>query len=223
MGRSGEASLVQSERRGNRMVRDRIGNTARLLVGLYGAAFLITCAAASESAKVPAPPVNPSAQAAPPAASAPQSSTSTATFDDWLVRCETRPPGPKVCEAAQAIAARGANQQQSVIAEVVFGRIGKTDPMKLIVQLPPGVWLPSGASFTVGDGPAVALIFTRCTQACVAEAELKPEFVQTLRGWTKTDPARLEFEDGAQRKVALNVSLKGLPAALAARDDQAAQ
>ena len=203
------------------MVRDRIGNAARLLAGLYGAAFLATAAAATESAKsVPTPPVNPSAQAAPPT---PQSSTSTETFDDWLVRCETRPPGPKVCEAAQAIAARGANQQQSVIAEVVFGRVNKADPMKLIVQLPPGVWLPSGASFTVGDGPAVALTFTRCTQTCVAEADLKPEFVQTLRGWTKTDPARLDFEDGAQRKVGLNVSLKGLPAALAARDDQAAQ
>jgi invasion protein IalB len=203
------------------MARDRVGNTARLLAGLCGAAFLVTAAAAAESAKsVPTPPANPSAQAAPPA---PQSSTSTATFDDWLMRCETRPPGPKVCEAAQAIAARGANQQQSVIAEVVFGRISKTDPMKLIVQLPPGVWLPSGASFTVGDGSAVALTFTRCTQACVAEAELRPEFVQALRGWTKTDPARLDFEDGAQRKVELNVSLKGLPAALAARDDQAAQ
>jgi len=104
---------------------------------------------------------------------------------------------------------------------VVFGRVGKTDPMKLIVQLPPGVWLPAGATFAIGDA-GVALIYTRCTQACVAEAELKPEFIQMLRGWTKTDPAKLEFDDGAQRKVALNVSLKGLPAALAARDEQAA-
>jgi invasion protein IalB len=202
------------------MVRNNIGYGVRFFAGLCGAVFLVTAASAAESPKtVPTPPVNPSAQAAP----APQSSTSTSTFDDWLVRCETRPPAPKVCEAAQAIATRGANQQQSVIAEVVFGRVSKTDPMKLIVQLPAGVWLPSGASFTVGDGPAIALTYTRCTQSCVAEAEVKPEFLQTLRGWTKTDPARLEFEDGAQRKVELNVSLKGLPAALAARDDQAAQ
>jgi invasion protein IalB len=95
--------------------------------------------------------------------------------------------------------------------------------MKLVVQLPAGVWLPSGVSFALGDSLAVELTYTRCAQSCIAEVELKPDFVQALRGWTKADPARLAFADGAQRKVALNVSLKGLPAALAARDEQAAQ
>jgi invasion protein IalB len=207
------------------MFRISIGANARLFVALLGATLLTVAAAAAEKS-VPTPPLPPTSpgQAAQPAAAAgPQASTSTATFDDWVVRCETRPPAPKVCEAAQTIAARGPNQQQSVIAEVVFGRVGKSDPMKLIVQLPPGVWLPGGASFTIGEGTNVALVYTRCTQACIAEAELKPEFIQTLRGWTKTDPARLEFDDGAQHKVALNVSLKGLPAALAARDEQSTQ
>ena len=206
------------------MFRISIGKTARLFAGLFGAAVLTAAAASEKSVPTPPLPPTPPVQIAPaPAATTPQSSTSTSTFDDWLVRCETRPPAPKVCEAAQTIAARGPNQQQSVIAEVVFGRVSKAEPMKLIVQLPPGVWLPAGATFAISDGPSVALVYTRCTQACIAEAELKPEFIQTLRNWTKTDPARLEFDDGAQRKVALNVSLKGLPAALVARDDQAAQ
>jgi invasion protein IalB len=201
------------------MFRTGTGKAAPFLAGLCGVGFSAAVGAAETSSKAP-PPSPPAAQPAPPA---PQASTSTSTFDDWVVRCETRPPAPKVCEAAQAIAARGPNQQQSVVAEVVLGRVGKSDPLKLIVQLPAGVWLPSGVSFAVGDTLAIPLVYTRCTQACVAETEIKPELVQALRGWTKTDPARLEFLDGAQRKVEINVSLKGLPAALMARDDQAAQ
>ncbi len=152
----------------------------------------------------------------------PQTSTSTSTFDDWIVRCETKPPAPKVCEAVQTIAARNQQQQKGVIAEVVFGRLTKTDPFKLIIQLPPGVYLPSGASLVLDDKtPPLAAMFTRCLQTCMAEAELKPDVVQMLKNRTKAEPGRIEFNDGARRKVTLPLSFKGLPAALAARDDQA--
>ncbi len=158
----------------------------------------------------------------PAAASGPGASTSTTTFEDWVVRCETKPPSPKVCEVAQTISARNQQQQQSVIAEVVFGRMTKTDPFKLIVQLPPGVYLPGGASVLVDDKtPAISAIFTHCQQTCVAEAELKPEAIQMVRSKTRPEPGRLEFEDVPRHKVALPLSLKGLPAALAARDEQA--
>ena len=103
----------------------------------------------------------------------PQASTSTSTFEDWIVRCEVKLPAAKVCEAVQSIAARNQQQQQSVIAEVVFGRLTKTEPFKLIVQLPPGVYLPSGVRLVLDDQtPPLAAIFTRCQQSCMAEAEL---------------------------------------------------
>jgi invasion protein IalB len=138
------------------------------------------------------------------------------------LRCETKPPAAKVCEVAQTISARNQQQQQSVIAEVVFGRIAKADPFKLIIQLPPGVYLPTGASVIVDDNsPAISTSFTHCQQTCVAEADVKPEIVQTLKSKTKPEPGRLEFEDGTRHKVALPLSFKGLPAALAARDQQA--
>lgn len=173
-----------------------------ILIGWFGAAH----------AQTPKNPATPSASASP------QASTSSSTFDDWLVRCETRPPAPKACEAVQAIAARNPQQQQNVIAEIVFGRLAKSDPVKLVIQLPPGVWLPAGASLVIDD-KTLAAVFTRCLQTCMAEAEVKADLVQLLRGRTKTEPGRLEFEDGARRKVAVPVSFKGLSAALAARED----
>lgn len=152
----------------------------------------------------------------------PQTSTSTSTYEDWVVRCETKPPAPKICEAVQTIAARNQQQQQNTIAEVVFGRVGKSDPMKLIVQVPPGVYLPAGLRLVVEDkaSPLVAT-FTRCLQTCMAEAEIKPDAIQLLKSRTKAEPGRLEFEDGAHQQVKLPVSFKGLSAALAAREEQA--
>lgn len=190
-------------------------------VGCLTAVLLSGIAA---SAQTP-PHIPPSPATAPSTAgsgSSPQASTSTSTFDDWVVRCETKPPAAKVCEVAQTISARNQQQQQSVIAEVVFGRMAKADPFKLIIQLPPGVYLPTGASVIVDDkSPAISASFTHCQQTCVAEADLKPEIVQTLKSKTKPEPGRLEFDDGTRHKVALmSLSFKGLPAALAARDQQ---
>jgi invasion protein IalB len=151
----------------------------------------------------------------------PQASTSTSTFEDWVVRCETKPPAPKICEVVQTIATRNQQQQQNAIAEVVFGRVGKSDPMKLIVQVPPGVYLPAGIHLVVDDKtPPLTATFTRCLQTCMAEAEIKPDAIQSLKSRTKAEPGRLEFEDGGHHQVKLPVSFKGLPAALAAREEQ---
>lgn len=154
----------------------------------------------------------------------PQASTSTSTYEDWVVRCETKPPAPKICEVVQTIATRNPQQQQNAIAEVVFGRVGKSDPMKLIVQVPPGVYLPAGIRLVVDDKtPPLTATFTRCLQTCMAETEIKPDAIQILKSRIKAEPGRLEFEDGAHRQVKLPVSLKGLPAALAAREEQVQQ
>jgi invasion protein IalB len=168
-----------------------------------------------------APGVAASATPAKDAGNNPQASTSTSMFDDWVVRCETKPPAPKVCEAVQTIATRNQQQQQNAVAEVVFGRVGKSDPMKLIVQVPPGMYLPAGIRLVVDDKtPPLTATFTRCLQTCMAEAEIKPDAVQLLKSRTKAEPGRLEFEDGAHHQVKLPVSFKGLPAALAAREEQ---
>jgi invasion protein IalB len=190
---------------------------------------LVPVALAQAPRKPPAanpPAAASSATPAPKDPNAPQTSTSSSTFEDWTVRCEARPPAPKACEVAQTIATRNPQQQQSVIAEIVFGRITRTDPMRLVIQLPPGVYLPPGANLVIDDkSPPLAAVFTRCLQTCMAEAEVKPETIQALRAQAKPEakpePGRLEFEDGTQRKLALPVSFKGLAAALAAREEQA--
>ncbi len=202
------------------MVHLRSGMLRHVIyVGIYGSA--LAGAVLPAGAQSIRPPQTAAQAASGAGKGSPQTSTSTSTFDDWVVRCETKPPAPKVCEAVQTISARNQQQQQSVIAEVVFGRLTKTEPFKLIIQLPPGVYLPSGASVVLDDKtPPLAATFTRCLQTCIAEAELKPEILQTLKSRTKAEPGRIEFDDGTRHKVTLPLSFKGLPAALAAREDQ---
>ena len=185
------------------------------------AALATMLPALAQAPKKPAPAASASPVSAAKDPNAPQSATSAATFEDWTVRCQSTPPAPKACEVAQTIATRNPQQQQSVIAEIVFGRLAKTDPMRLVIQLPPGVYLPSGASLVLDDkAQPLAAAFTRCLQTCMAEAEVNPELITALRA-PKTEPGRLEFDDGARRKLALPVSFKGLAAALAAREEQA--
>ncbi|HTM77890.1 MAG TPA: invasion associated locus B family protein, partial [Devosia sp.] len=66
----------------------------------------------------------------------------TATYRDWTLRCGqvAAEPPRKVCEVAQAIrSADGKN----VLGQVVLGRPAPDQKFKLVVQLPPGVWLPA--------------------------------------------------------------------------------
>ncbi|MGA0564028.1 invasion associated locus B family protein [Ancylobacter sp. VNQ12] len=154
-----------------------------------------------------APPAG-APRAAAPAGNAPQSTT--ATYQDWIVRCETRAEGPKVCEIAQGIQAQG---QQGLIAQIALGRVTRNDPFRLVVQLPAGIWLPTGVSLQFEDKTApIALPFTRCLQVCIADLELKPEQVNLLKA--RTARALIAFEDGARNKVQLPISFNGFAAAL---------
>lgn len=146
----------------------------------------------------------------PPASAQPAPQTTTATYQDWVVRCEAPADKPKVCEIAQGIQARA---DQGLIAQVVVGRPSKSDPVRLIVELPPGVWLPAGAVLQAGEkATPLSLTFKTCPRACFADTELKPEQVQALK--TATGGGTLTFEDGARQKVQLPISFNGFAAAL---------
>ncbi len=210
------------------------GLRAGLLAGLT-----LLMAAGSATAQTPAAPSSPSATppaaqtqprkpatpppaAAKPAASQPAAADggptrTSATYEDWVVRCERGEStgGAKVCEVAQTL--QIGNQQQNLTAQVVFGKLKSDGPLRLVLQLPVGVWLPGGASFTAGEnGKALAATFKFCIRACIADMDLTSLEATALN--SATGPASLVFQDRNQAQVTLPVSLKGLSAALAARD-----
>jgi invasion protein IalB len=132
----------------------------------------------------------------------------TATYEDWTLRCDVRPepPNQKVCEIVQSTQMQG---QGAVVTQVAIGRPQKGEPLKILLQVPINVWLPTGVRFVYAEKEApVAASFKRCLPAaCLADTDLKDDIARKLRALTEN--GKLEFKDAAQRDVAIPVSFKG--------------
>ncbi|TCT05605.1 invasion associated locus B family protein [Aquabacter spiritensis] len=200
----------------------------RLACGLAaGIAVLGLTAVDLAQAQTPAPaqtqprkPATPPATAQKPALGSQDDnvpSRTSATYDDWVVRCERGEStgGVKVCEVAQTL--QIGNQQQGLMAQVVFGKLKEDGPLRMVLQVPVGVWLPAGAQFTAGDNAKpIPAGFKFCIRACIADLDLTAQQAAALA--TASGSATLAFEDRNQAPISLPVSLKGLAPALAARE-----
>jgi invasion protein IalB len=147
------------------------------------------------------------APAQPPAAAAPTPQRTTASYEDWTVRCETRgTPAVKTCEMVQAVTTQG---QASPVTQIAVGRSGPKEPVKVVFQLPVNIWIPGGVRL-VYDAKAAPLAagFKWCAPAgCFADLDLNNDMIKRLRGLTAQ--GRFEFKDAGQRDVAIPVSFKG--------------
>jgi len=136
----------------------------------------------------------------------------TATYDDWTLRCTsgagTSPQ--KFCDMEQLSQIKGKEQPFS---RVVISRPAKGQPLRLIVQLPVNVWMASGVKIEIGGKDAgLAGSFTRCLPGgCFAAIELKDDTVRQFR--TATAPARIVYTNAAEQAVAVPLSFKGFGAA----------
>jgi invasion protein IalB len=162
--------------------------------------------------RAPAPPaVSPQPAAEPaPVSSLPQ--TTTATFGDWVMRCNRIDNGSTTsCEVAQTLQVQG----QGPIAEIAFGRPpGKDTPMHVVVVLPNNVTFagPVQMSIDEKDKP-VELTYRRCLPAgCFADADGSDDILAKWR--SQTGRGRLAFKDGTNRDIVLPFSFRGLAPAL---------
>ncbi|MDR3373416.1 MAG: invasion associated locus B family protein [Ancalomicrobiaceae bacterium] len=146
-----------------------------------------------------------------PAEATPQATT--AIYHDWQLHCVTGNPADKTapaksCEVAGvALAGDG----KGIAARIVFGKPLADKPMQLVIQLAPGIWLPTGATFTVPGVAPVKAEFKQCVQVCFAQAEVDAAFVAAMR--TADKPATIGFQDAGRQAVTLPVSLNGFAAA----------
>jgi invasion protein IalB len=152
------------------------------------------------------------AAAAQPAPPSPPPQQTTATYEDWIVRCETHqgPPQQKTCEMVQYTQMKG---QTGIISQVAIGRPVKGQPIKLVIQVPIGVWLPTGVKLAIGaKDAAIAASFKRCLPAgCFSDADIKDDTIRKFRAMTEA--GQIQFKDAAQKDVSLPVSFKGFGAA----------
>ena len=139
----------------------------------------------------------------PAGAQAPQ--RTTASYDDWTVRCETQGnPAQKSCEIVQLVQLQG-----QLLSQIAIGRPSKNEPLKIVFQVPLNVWLPEGVRLVYDPKePPLAGIYKRCvTTSCFSDFDLKDDVLKKLRA--RTEQGRLEFKDSTQKDVAIPVSFKG--------------
>jgi len=144
-------------------------------------------------------------------AQAPQ--RSTATYEDWTLRCEATAgtPPQKYCEIVQSTQRQG---QSNPVTQIAIGRPAKTAPFKTVVLVPVNVWLPAGIKLVYDEKQAsFNEAFNRCLPGgCFAEGELTDDILKRLRA--RTDRGRLEFKDANQNDITTPVSFKGFSQAL---------
>ncbi len=139
----------------------------------------------------------------------------TASFGDWVLRCEgAGAPAQRVCEVAQVITLQG---QTSPTAQVALGRQAPNESKRLTIVLPPNIAIttkPQAAIAKAGATP-IELTWQRCTPgACFASAPMSDDAIGVFSA--QTEPGRIVFKDAADREVALPLSFRGLSQALAA-------
>jgi invasion protein IalB len=183
---------------------------------LWGAAQIVLLqlglnnAASAQTAPAPAVP-----SAASPSASDEKPQRTTASYDDWILKCDKRvgPPPEKSCDIEQVVQAQlqGKNVPFSLI---VVPRPVNPKSIKMMVQLPVNVSLRGNVILQADKAdPGVAVPFARCVAAgCIAEFDLKEDVVKKLR--SAAGAGSITFKNSNEQDVVVPLSLKGLAPAL---------
>lgn len=192
----------------------RFRNLAAMLrrqIALALAAVLLTGTALAQApAQRPGQQRAPQAQATPAPGAVSQPDNTTATYGDWVMRCQAS-VAARVCEIVQTLEQQG---QRGPIALVAIGRPVKDEPIKLVIQVPPNLALGDKVSVrvTVADKDEALAVFQRCLPGgCFAEASLSDEVFKRWRSFGEA--GQMRYLDAAKREVALPLSFRGFPAA----------
>ena len=128
----------------------------------------------------------------------------------WVLNCANQGAG-LVCTAGQLVVFR---QGQRVIRVNAAVRVDpKSKKPTLLLQLPLGIYLPSGVTLNFGGGKAKAIAFESCNpNGCVAENEMTAAEIKTL---VQGADLKLTVRSSDKKPVEFNVPSKGFAAAYA--------
>ena len=150
------------------------------------------------------------AQASPAPGAVSQPDNTTASYGDWVLRCQ-QSVAARVCEIVQTLEQQG---QRGPIALVAIGRPVKSEPIKLVIQVPPNLALGDKASVrvVVAEKDEALAVFQRCLPGgCFAEASLSDDAFKRWRGFGEA--GQMRYLDAGRREVTLPLSFRGFPAA----------
>ena len=136
----------------------------------------------------------------------------TATFGDWIERCQrvsANGEASRICEVALTVTATG---QSAPLAEIAIGRVKKSDPLRMTLVLPVNVAFPSTPKIALDAADPLELAWRQCVPAgCFADATFGAE---AQRAWREAKSAKVESKSARGQVFNFAISLRGLPQAL---------
>lgn len=151
--------------------------------------------------------------AAAPVPAAPE--RTTASFGDWVLRCESvATQSRRVCEAAHLIVAQG---QTAPVAQVAIGRAAPNEDERLTIVVPPNIAIGIKPRIMMAKASAtpIELAWQRCLPgACFASATVSSALIGELAA--QAEPGRIMYKSAADRDAELPLSFRGLSQAMAA-------
>jgi invasion protein IalB len=181
----------------------------------YAGAVLLTMSgtAVAQQPNPPLPRPQPAQQTVPAPAQIELPQSTTATYGNWVVQCQTRtgPPPEKICDMAQVTQVQGNN---APFSRVAVAQPVKGQAVKLVVQVPVNASFTANVRIQTGDAdPGIAAPFARCAPGgCSADFELKEDMLKKLRA--ASGAGKLSFADAAGHDVAVPISFSGFAQAL---------
>ncbi|MBN8962460.1 MAG: invasion associated locus B family protein [Rhizobiales bacterium] len=177
-------------------------------------AFCLSPLPASAQAPKGSSPNSPAAKPSTAAVPAAPERT-TASFGDWVMRCESVTGIlRRVCEVAHMVVVPG---QTTPIAQVAIGRGAPNEDERLTIVVPPNITIGVTPQIVLAKASAapIELTWQRCLPgACLASAVVSNAAVGDLSA--QTEPGRIVFKNAANQDAAIPVSFRGLSQALAA-------
>ena len=163
----------------------------------------------------PTAPISP-ADAARPAPISAEPAATTATYGDWLLRCQqiavAGATTQQICDVTQTVQAQG---QQNPLLQLSFGLPGPKEPIKLTIAAPVNVSFPSVALLAI-DRKRYATGRTDLASVSawriIAELEIKDELLKRWRA--QIGGGVVKIVDAAGREIAMPFSFRGLAQAL---------
>lgn len=155
----------------------------------------------------PGAPMLPDLRHGDPQADAQKKSTTT-TYGDWVLKCQTNEQDAKICELTQLVIEK---EKKTPFAQIAIGRLKSDQPLQVTLVAPTNVSFGSAARIATDDKDPkpVDLGWARCfPNACYASAQIKDDI---LKSWlTKTQAGRVLYLNGAGQVMAIPISFRGL-------------
>jgi invasion protein IalB len=143
--------------------------------------------------------------------------TTTATYDDWVLQCQTEAgtpqqpqPPQKICDIVQVTQVRGGNGNTPFSRLAILHAAKGQPTIKLVVQLPVNVSLRTEVKIQASDAdPGIIAPFDRCIPGgCFADFEIKDDVIKKFRA-AGAKPGKVTFKAANGQDVNIPLSFKG--------------